>query len=376
MESTESRKGNNNPDGEMDIKEVFNSVRQGRKTIYISVGIAFVLSIFIVIFTPKKYNTQIVLLSETNAKNGASNLLGQLGGLSGMNLGNLVGLNMGGSSGSDVLSPDVYPDVVGSTPFLLDVMGQKVTDSKVHKMMTVSEYLNDYSRPSLVGLISRLFKSSNGKSKSILTVKNSRNGVLQLTMAQSDQLKALSEMIQVEVRKSNDKLLSARSKILTVVVEAQDPMVSALLADSVVSCLKRYVVNYNTGKAKKDLDFIKVQFKDARKNYYAAQKKLADFNDSHANVILATINSDRERLQQENNLFASVYTSLAQLMEKAKIRVQERTPVFTIIEPAVVPLRKSAPKTSLIILGMLFVGVFVGLAIELVKIMLNTTLKD
>lgn len=376
MESTGRKKGPANPDGGMDIEDVFNRIRQGRKTIYISVAIAFVLAIFIVILTPRKYNTQIVLLSETQAKNNALNLLGQLGGISGMNLGNLVGLNIGGSSGSDVLSPGVYPDIVGSTPFLMDVMNQKVTDSKVHKMMTVSEYLRNYSRPSLIGLMTRIFKGSNKESKFISKIKNSGNGVIKLTGEQTGLLKALSNMIQVQVRKSGDKLLAGRSKILTVDVEAQDPLVSALLADSVVSCLKRYVVDYNTGKAKKDLDFIQAQFKVARKNYYAAQKKLADFNDSHVNIILATINSERERLQKEYNLSASVYTSLAQLLEKAKISVQERTPVFTIIEPAIVPLKKSAPKTSLIILGMLFVGGFVGLTIELIKIMFNASHKE
>ncbi len=355
----------------IDLNDILKRISLGRKTIYISLAVAFVLALFIVLVTPKKYTTRVVLLSETSAKSGASGLLGQLGNLSGMNLGDMIGLNLGNSSGSDVLSPELYPDVVASTPFLLDVMHQTIMDSKGDKQMTVSDYLKKHSRSSIIGRIAGIFKSSARNNNPLPVLKNGSNEVLHLSSRQSDQLKALNDMIQVAVRKPDDKLMSGNSKILTVEVEAHDPLVSALLADSVVSCLKRYVINYNTGKAKKDLEFISKQFVHARENYYAAQQRLADFMDSHANVILATTRTERERLEKENNLYAGVYTSLAQIQEKAKIQVQDHTPVFTIIEPARVPLKKSAPKTSFIILGMLLVGAFVGIAIEVIKIMLN-----
>lgn len=355
----------------MDLNDILKRIIQGKKTIYRSLGVAFVLAILIVLFTPKKYTTKVILLSETSSKSGASGLLGQLGNLSGMNLSDLIGLNMNSANGTDVLSPEVYPDIVSSTPFLLDVMHQTITDSKGSQPVSVSDYLKKHSRPSLIGRIAGIFKSSDGKNKPLPLFKNGSNAVLHLSEKQSHRLKALSDMIQVEVRKPDNKLMSGNSKILSVTVEAHDPVFSALLADSVVSCLKRYVINYNTGKAKKDLEFISGQFVKARKNYYAAQKRLADFLDSHTNVILATVRNEEERLSQENNLYASLYTTLAQIKEKAKIQVQEHTPVFTIIEPAKVPIRKSAPKTSLILLGLLLVGGFVGVAIEVVKVMLH-----
>ncbi len=355
----------------MDLNDIFKRIRQGRVTIYRSLGVAFVMALLIVLLTPKKYTTKVMLLSETSTKNGASGLLGQLGSLSGMNLDNLVGLNLNSSGSADVLLPEVYPDVVSSTPFLLDVMHQTITDSKGSKPMTVSDYLKKHSKPSIIGRIVRIFKSSDKKNNPLPLFKNGSNAVLHLSKEQSDRLKALRDMIQINVRKPDNKLMSGDSKILSVEVEAHDPLVSALLADSVVSCLKRYVINYNTHKAKKDYEFVSGQFKKSRENYYAAQQKLGNFMDSHANVILATVGIERERLQKENNLYAGVYTTLAQMKEKAKIQVQDHTPVFTIIEPAKVPIRKSAPKTTLIVLGFLLVGGFVGVTIELIKLMLN-----
>lgn len=360
----------------MDLNDILKRISRGKKTIYKSLGVAFVLAVLIVLLTPKKYTTQVILLSETSAKSGASGLLGQLGNLSGMNLDNLIGLNLNSSSSNDVLSPEVYPDIVSSTPFLLDVMHQTITDSKGSKPMTVSEYLKKHARPSIIGRIRDIFKSSHRNNIPLPVFKNGSDAVLHLTEKQSGRLKALSDMIHVNVRKPDNKLMSGNSKILTVEVEAHDPLVSALLADSIVSCLKQYVVNYNTSKAKKDFAFISEQFLHARKNYYAAQQRLANFMDRHDNMILATVKIEEQRLRKENDLYAGVYSSLAQMKEKAKIQVQDHTPVFTIIEPAKVPLRKSAPKTSLIILGLLLVGGFVGVAIEVVKLMLHPEKTD
>jgi uncharacterized protein involved in exopolysaccharide biosynthesis len=46
----------------------------------------------------------------------------------------------------------------------------------------------------------------------------------------------------------------------------------------------------------------------------------------------------------------------------AKAKVQERTPVFTVIEPAVVPTRKNAPARTLIVLGFIFIA-FIGTSV-------------
>jgi len=364
-------KANTTKEDNMDIKTILKQVYRGRKTIYYTLSIAFVLAVIIVILTPRKYDTKVILLAESNSRSGSSGLLGQLGAMSGMNIGSLLGVNLGGSSSSDALTSDLYPDVVKSTPFLLDVLQQKITDSRNHKTMTVSEYLKKYSRPSPAGLPGYLIRKILGEKNHNEEVKSFQKGVIKLSKGQSDLLKTLNDMIQVEIQSQGNKLLKRKSKIFSINVEAQDPLVSALLADSVVSCLKRYVVNYNTRKAQKDLNFIKVQFLDAQQNFYKAQKILADYSDSNSNVILESVNIQKERLQKEYNLSASVYTSLAQLLEKAKIQVQDHTPVLTVIEPPVVPLKKSAPKTTLIIIEMLLVGGFIGFSIELIKIMIH-----
>ena len=62
----------------------------------------------------------------------------------------------------------------------------------------------------------------------------------------------------------------------------------------------------------------------------------------------------QERLKNEMTLTFNVYNTLAQKQEQDKLRVQEQTPVYTIIEPATVPLKASAPKKVLILIGCMF----------------------
>ena len=351
----------------MDLTELFVKIKAKSKTVYISILAAFVLAIVIVVLTPKQYKTEISLLAESNSKGSASGLLGQLGGLSGANLGSLMGLDFNGGSGSDALTPDLYPNIVKSTTFLMEILSKTIEEPESKSKITVAHYLSDYSKPSISGIAAYLIdKLKNGNDDELIS-KNIPGQPLKLSRKQANLVEALSDLIEVDVIKSGGGLTGGESKIINVSIEMQDPLLSAVLAELVVTNLKHYIINYNTGKAKQDLEFIDARYLEARERYYKTQKALADYDDSNINVILASVRTNRQRLETENSLASSLYNSLAQKLEQSKIIVQDRTPVFTVIEPAKIPLKKCKPKTSLILISMLFVGGFVGVTIVLTK---------
>jgi len=73
--------------------------------------------------------------------------------------------------------------------------------------------------------------------------------------------------------------------------------------------------------------------------------------------------TEEERLHAEYSLSLNLFNTLSQQYEQAKIKVQEKTPVFKVIDPAKAPLQKSKPKRSLILVAMIFLGGFIGLGI-------------
>jgi uncharacterized protein involved in exopolysaccharide biosynthesis len=64
--------------------------------------------------------------------------------------------------------------------------------------------------------------------------------------------------------------------------------------------------------------------------------------------------AEQVRLENEMNLAYQVYTSVAQQLQIAEAKVQEITPVYTIVEPATIPVKASKPSKGIILLGIIF----------------------
>jgi uncharacterized protein involved in exopolysaccharide biosynthesis len=57
---------------------------------------------------------------------------------------------------------------------------------------------------------------------------------------------------------------------------------------------------------------------------------------------------------------------LSTQLQAAKAKVQERTPAFTIIQGAAVPVKPTGPKRMLFVIGMVFLA-FIGTAFHVVR---------
>ena len=135
----------------------------------------------------------------------------------------------------------------------------------------------------------------------------------------------------------------------------------------VLEKLQGYITNYRTQKVKQDLEFTEKVFSEARESYYKAQRAYAAFEDANKNIISASYRTEQERLKNEMTLTFNVYNTLAQKLEQDKLRVQEQTPVYTIIQPATVPLKAASPKKPLILIGFVFLAIFGGVGYLFIK---------
>jgi uncharacterized protein involved in exopolysaccharide biosynthesis len=68
-----------------------------------------------------------------------------------------------------------------------------------------------------------------------------------------------------------------------------------------------------------------------------------------------------KKLQYEVDLAFNVYSNLTNQTTEAKIKLQKETPVFKVLEPAQIPLKRSSPKRTLITAGSLLLGLFTAL---------------
>ena len=72
-------------------------------------------------------------------------------------------------------------------------------------------------------------------------------------------------------------------------------------------------------------------------------------------------------MESEYQLAFSVYSELAKQVETQKIQVKENTPVFAVLQDAVVPLEKSSTSISITLAIWFFLGLFLGVAITFAK---------
>ena len=339
---------------EIDLIELSKRLWGERKFLFKCCGIAIVIGLVIAFSIPNEYSTAVKLAPETSDP---SKKIGNLGGLAAM-----AGINLNAASGTDAISPDLYPDVVQSIPFLLELFPVQVTDETGEKTISLYQYMDEHQRSSWWSYIVKAPLRLIAIIKDVVSKEGQEAGGLdafRLTKDQTDVIEDLQERISASVDK--------KTQVITVSVQMQDPLISAAITQVVLANIQNYITNYRTRKAKQDLEFTGKVFGEAREAYYKAQHAYAVFEDANKNIISASYRTEQERLKNEMTLTFNVYNTLAQKLEQDKLRVQEQTPVYTVIEPATVPLKPSSPKKALILVGFVFLAIFGGIGYLFLK---------
>ena len=241
--------------------------------------------------------------------------------------------------GSDAISPTLYPDLVSSKEFAVSLFDVKVTteDGKINT--DYYTYLEKYQQSpwwstamrATKRFIKNLFKKDSNDG-----FKTKEISPFRLTEKQYLISEAIDGRISCEV----DQV----SSIITLNVTDQDPLVCASLADSVREHLQLFITRYRTSKARNDMEYYSKLMKEAKHEYDKAINAYTTYADSHKGVIMQSYISQRDELENNMRMKFNVYTALQQQQESAKAKIQERTPAFTTLKCASVPIKPAGPK--------------------------------
>lgn len=330
---------------EIDLLELAGKVWAERRLVLKWCGVAVVVALIVGFSIPKEYTTTVMLAPEVE---GGSRSLGGLSALAGM-----AGINVNAGESSDALYPELYPDIVSSVGFTTELFPVSVEDEEGELKTTLYNYLKEEQRSpwwsailslpfKCIGWITSLFRDEEEE--------NVGQGIdpFRLTKDETSVVKILNERISVSVDK--------KTSVITLSVTMQDPLISATMTDTVMQKLQNYITEYRTNKARHDLDFTQKLYDEAQKKYYVAQQAYADYVDMNQNISLRSVQTRQERLQNEMNLAYNLYNQTAQQLQLAKAKVQENTPVYTIVQAATVPLKASKPSKLMLLVGFVFLA--------------------
>lgn len=329
---------------EIDLVGLCKKLWDKRKFIIKGSLIGLVVGVIVAFSIPEEYTTTVILAPEA----GSSGSGGNMGTLAA-----ITGINLQQGAGRDVISPELYPNIIGSTPFLVGLFNIQVIDRKDGINTTLFNYMKVNQKRAwwnyIMGIPFRLLNFFSSKDGEVVVIQDTMSSrVMQLSKEEQGIIGAMKGKIDV--------LVENKTGVVILSSTMQSAQISAFVADTVASYLQDYVIQYRTQKARKDLAFTEKLYNEAKTNYYEVQQKYATYSDENMGIVSARYATTRERLQNEMSLAYGVYNQMAQQLQVAKVKIQDTTPVYTVVQPAVVPLFPEKPNKKIIILGFIFMA--------------------
>ena len=150
-----------------------------------------------------------------------------------------------------------------------------------------------------------------------------------------------------------------------------EALAAAQVAQISQDLLQRYITEFKIEKAKADLEFIQGRYNVAEAEAERYQVSVAVNTDRFKNLTNSLLQIGNARTQTQYAIASGVFQDLAKQLEQAKIQVKKDTPVFTIVEPVVVPSESSKPNRPMILFIWILLGGIVGIGIVYGKLFVS-----
>lgn len=338
---------------EIDLIELAKTIWDNRKTIYRFVAVGVVLGLLVALFSPKEYVSDATLMPEYSTESmggSASSLLQQYGGLIGLSGGTY-------NSASNAIRVDLYPKIVESLSFQDKLARQEFYFADYDTTTSIYEYYLEIMSPGVLGYLTQytvglpgiIITAIKGEDVAFSSGVSDEDEIVELTKLEMDVIEVLRQRVSAS--------LDEESGVVTVRAQMSDPKLAASVAKYTIDELTKYLVEYRTEKVIRDLEFIEEQLNDARERFREAQLELADFDDSNQGNLTARAQTERQRLQSEYDIAFNLYNSLTQQFEEAKLKVQEETPVFKVLQPVQVPVDDETSGAVILIVFVMLSGI-------------------
>lgn len=338
---------------EIDLIEIIQKL-WSRKWFIVKWGaIGMALGLVVVVFSPREYKSSTLFVPQTSGLSLEGNMgsLGGLAAMAGVNIGNLGGSNQS-------ISPKLYPKILTSATFRKELMYSWINTEKSADSVTVYDYLTrkEFRNFSL----SKLLMPSELKTKpSNLTELGEKYDIDVLTLQEQNVAKMMGDALKMAQ--------DSKTNYITVSGTMSDALAAAEFTRRAVELLQRYVIDIKIETAANKLEFIEARYEEVKADYYDKLAAMSRYADSHRGVTSAVGMMQGEKLQNDYKMAYSIYGELASQLEKAKLEVKQDTPTFTVIDPVVIPARKSAPKTTVLGLVFGFVAAFGAAAVIIIR---------
>ena len=313
---------------EIDLLELLKTIWREKILIIIVSFIFGVIGVASALLSPVVYTSSTTFITSGSESGNNSNLSG---------VASLVGINLGGMSSGNEIPSSMYPQIGESIEFKRALLKTNIDKNEEIKLKT---YLIKHYN---------IKESINGKDKRKSFVSESENSLFEI----------LSEIISISVNQ--------KGGFITIYANMPNSEFAANTSINAREILQEIVINYKIKSAKQKLEFSEKQLSSKRVEFEKVQNKLSYFNDSNLNIVTSSVINERDKLEADFQIINAVMVELSKQVEQRKLQVSQDTPVFSVIKEASMPLKRSSPKRTQMVLIFGFVGFIISLLYVVIK---------
>ena len=283
--------------------------------------LAAILAAVVVLLLPPRYTATVTFVPEQRAPSRGSGAAGGGAGLVG--LAGQLGIPLGMDP---TQSPRFYAEVLTSRELLSRVLLTRFADP---------------GRPAA------------GDSVPLLAILRVRGGIWGA--------KSAADSLDRGVRKLGRRV-SARVDMQTYLVylsvTTRYPDLSAAVATRFIEYLNEFNATKRESQARARRQFVEQRILDGERELHAAEDDLRRFHErNRAWQESPELSAEEGRLHMQVNILQEVYLTLRRDYEQARIEEVNDTPVLTVIDPAVAPVRQSRWREGVVLLAFVLGGV-------------------
>ena len=325
----------NNSD-EIDLIELLKTAWNGRKQIIIISFVFVLVGVAAALLSPVVYSSSTTFINSQTESSSSSGLSG---------VASLVGINLGGMSSGSEIPPTMYPQLGESIEFKRDLLNSYIDEKEQIKL---EDFLANY----------------NDIEKSV----TENNNKLFISEYEDVLFNIINDVVSISVNQKDG--------FITITANMPNSEYAANTCINAREILQQTVINNRIKSAKQKLEYSEEQLNSKRIEFEEVQNKLAYFNDSNLNLVTSSVINEREKLEAEFQIINAVMIELSKQVEQRKLQVSEDTPVFSIVKEASMPVKRSSPKRTQMVLISGFIGLIVSISYTLIKSPIAQVLKE
>jgi len=345
----------------VDIKPyVQAALKHWKKIVLWALG-GMVVGILVALSMPKTYTSHAVVAPEVVTRTSTGNSL--------TTLANLAGISTSSLALSDAMHPDLYPTVIKSTNFYINLFDLPVSFKHKKEIINTDlyDYLAHYTRHAWWDYVLGLPRIAISGVKRIFAEEDAFETAeghvqldsLHLTRQQASVAKILAKNISAVVEK--------KTFALSVKVTMQDPVIASQIANAVIENLEQFVMQYRTEKARETVAYYEEVYEETHEAYLNAQRAAARYADANLGTMTQSARLQQQLLQNEAQLRYNMYNTTVQNLMAAQARVLQESPVLVVIQPGVAPNDGKPSKVKAGLLWMI-IGGAIGLFLVVRKV--------